>query len=211
VKSNRLLFQAGILSLGIVLASAACEAKNETPPSGASVSAAPAGTTGTAPSQAAAKTCGSTAMTGRGIGDLSIGRTLDSVRVLCAVGRDTTRLATEGQLARMITVAIGGEVVEAEIVDEKIWRIEVRSSRFRTADSLGVGTPLSRLLALGNARGITGEGQLFVVSPEHCGLSFRLSDNGSRSRSQNWDRTALSRLPAGTVVNKVLIVGCDQS
>ena len=150
-------------------------------------------------------------MTGRGIGDLRIGRTLDSVRALCAVGRDTTRLATEGQLARLITVSIDGEVVEAEIVDEKIWRIEVRSSRFRTADSLGVGTPLSRLLALGSARGITGEGQLFVVSPEQCGLSFRLSDNGSRSRSQNWDRAALSRLPAGTVVNKVLIVGCDQS
>jgi hypothetical protein len=111
----------------------------------------------------------------------------------------------------MITVAIDGEVIEAEIVDEKIWRIEVRSSHFRTTDSLGVGTPLSRLLALGNARGITGEGQLFVVSPEHCGLSFRLSDNGSRSRAQNWDRTGLSRLPAGTVVNKVLIVGCDQS
>lgn len=172
-----------------MLVLAACEAKNEVP---------------------AAKACGMTTMTGRGIGDLRIGRALDSVRTLCAVGRDTTRLASEGQLARIVTIAIDGEVVEAEIVDEKIWRIEVRSSRFRTADSLGVGTPLSRLLVHRRARGITGEGQLFVVSADHCGLSFRLSDNGSNARSQDWDRAALSRLPAATVVDKVLIVGCDQ-
>lgn len=149
-------------------------------------------------------------MTGRGIGDLTIGKTVEAVRSECGVVRDTTRLATEGQLARIITVS-APDLVNAEVVDGKVWRIEVVSPRFRTADSLGVGTPLSRLLHLRNARGITGEGQLFVVSPEHCGLSFRLSDNGSRSRSQNWDRATLSRLPSGTVVDKVLVFGCDEA
>ena len=148
-------------------------------------------------------------MTGRGIGDLRIGKTVEEVRSECGVIRDTTRLASEGQTARIITVAVR-DMVEAEVVDGKVWRIEVVSPPFRTPDSLGVGTRLSRLLQLRNARGITGEGQLFVVSPEHCGLSFRLSDNGSSARSQNWDRATLSRLPSGTVVDKVLIVGCDQ-
>ncbi len=111
----------------------------------------------------------------------------------------------------MISVSLSGENVEAEIVNDKVWRIEVTSSRFRTADSLGVGTPLSRLLALNNPRGLTGEGQLFVASPDHCGLSFRLSNNGSSARSQNWDKAALSRLPSSTVVNKVLLLGCNQN
>jgi hypothetical protein len=110
----------------------------------------------------------------------------------------------------MIAVAFPRDTVEAEIVDSRVWRIEVLSPRFRTADSLGVGTPLRRLLALRDPRGITGEGQLFVVSPEHCGLSFRLSDNGSSARTQNWDLAALSRLPSATVVNKILIVGCER-
>lgn len=149
-------------------------------------------------------------MTGRGIGDLSIGKTVGDVRSECGVVHDTTRLASEGQLARILTVAVR-DLVEAEVVDGKVWRIEVVSARFRTPDSLGVGTPLSRLLELRNVRGITGEGQLFVVSPGHCGLSFRLSNNGSGARSQNWDRAALSRLPSATVVDKVLIVGCEKS
>lgn len=147
-------------------------------------------------------------MSGRGTGDLRIGMTTASVRAACRVTRDTTRLASEGQTARMISVALGGENVEAEIVNDKVWRIEVTSPRFKTADSLGVGTPLARLLALSNPRGLTGEGQLFVASPDHCGLSFRLSNNGSSARSQNWDKAALSRLPPATVVDKILIIGC---
>jgi hypothetical protein len=135
--------------------------------------------------------------------------TPDAVRAKCVVVRDTTRLASEGQLARMIAIAFPVDTVEAEIVNGRVWRIEVRSPGFQTADSLGVGTPLPSLLELKNPRGITGEGQLFVVSPEHCGLSFRLSDNGSSARTQNWDRAALARLTSKTVVDKILIVGCD--
>jgi hypothetical protein len=134
--------------------------------------------------------------------------TPEAVRARCVVVRDTSRLASEGQLARMIAVAFPRDTVEAEIVDGRVWRIEVLSPRFQTADSLGVGTPLRRLLALREPRGITGEGQLFVVSPEHCGLSFRLSDNGSSARTQNWDRAGLARLSSATVVNKILVVGC---
>jgi hypothetical protein len=134
---------------------------------------------------------------------------VDSVRAICRVLSDTTRLASEGQRARFIGVGFGTETLEAEIVGGRVWRIDVRSPRFKTADGLGVGTPLSRLLSLNSPRGLTGEGQLFVASPDHCGLSFRLSDNGATARSQDWDRAALSRLPSGTVVDRVLAVGCD--
>jgi hypothetical protein len=134
---------------------------------------------------------------------------VDSVRAVCRVLSDTTRLASEGQSARFIAVGFGTETLEAEIVNGRVWRIDVRSPRFRTSDGLGVGRPLSRLLSLNSPRGLTGEGQLFVASPDHCGLSFRLSDNGAAARSQDWDRAALSRLPSGTTVDRVLAVGCD--
>jgi hypothetical protein len=161
------------------------------------------------PRGAASTSCGGTTLSGRGVGALRIGMSVDAVRGACRILSDTTRLASEGQRARFIGVGFGTETLEAEIVNDRVWRIDVRSPRFRTSDGLGVGAPLSRLLSLKSPRGLTGEGQLFVVSPDHCGLSFRLSDNGSSARSQNWDRAALSRLPPGTVVDRVLAVGCD--
>jgi hypothetical protein len=148
-------------------------------------------------------------MSGTGVGYLRIGMTVDSVRAVCHVTRDTTRLASEGQTARFLSVAFPDGPVEAEIVDGIVWRIAVTWPRFRTADSIGIRTPLSRLLSLNSPRGLTGEGQLFVASPDHCGMSFRLSDNGSDSPSQRWDRAALARLPAATAVDKVLIFGCN--
>ncbi len=112
-------------------------------------------------------------------------------------------------LARVVPVDIGGEQVEAEIVDDKVWRLAVRSPRYRTADSLGVGTTLERLLELREPRGMMGEGALFFASPAHCGLSFRLSENRPLPPSgQNWNAAALRRLPASTRVTEVLAVGC---
>ena len=165
--------------------------------------------TGAPPGNASDTSCGGTTLSGPGVGALRIGMSIDAVRRVCRVLSDTTRLATEGQRARFIGVGFGTETLEAEIVNDRVWRIDVRSARFKTPDGLGVGTSLSRMLALKSPRGLTGEGQLFVVSPDHCGLSFRLSDNGADARSQDWDRAALSRLPSGTVVDRVLAVGCD--
>lgn len=198
-------------TIALILGLLACEAKREAPDSSPADSPAlpsAAETTSAASRDVPARKCGEATITGDGIGDLRLGMTLDAVRASCVVLRDTTRPASEGMTARMITIAFPRDTVEAEIVDARVWRIEVLSPRLRTSDSLGVGTPLRRLLTLRNPRGLTGEGQLFVASPEHCGLSLRLSDNGSSARSQDWDRAALSRLPPGTVVDKILIVGC---
>jgi hypothetical protein len=199
-------------TIALMLVLFACEAKQEEPGPSIGDSTSPssgASDTGPSAGNLSGRNCGTGTITGNGIGDLRLGVTPAAVRASCVVVRDTTRLASEGQLARMIAVAFPRDTVEAEIVDGRVWRIEVLSPRFRTADSLGVGTPLRRLLALRDPRGITGEGQLFVVSPEQCGLSFRLSDNGSSARAQDWDRAALARLPSKTVVDKILIVGCD--
>jgi hypothetical protein len=144
-----------------------------------------------------------------GIGALRLGASVEVVKRTCRVLRDTTVTGPEGMPARKLAVEIAGETVEAEIVDNKVWRISVKSPRFRTADSLGVGTPLSHLLQLEGARGMMGEGALYFATSAHCGMSFRLSENRPLDPSGDWNKSALARLPASTKVTEVLIFGCQ--
>lgn len=144
---------------------------------------------------------------GAGLGALRIGATLDSVRRSCRVVRDTTEMRGEGLPVRILSVVIMGDTIEAEVDSGRIWRIAVRSARFRTADSLGVGVPIGRLLAIPGIRGFTGEGTLYLVSPRHCGLSFRVTDP-KRALRADWTLSLLQRLPSTSVVTQVLILGC---
>jgi hypothetical protein len=175
-------------------------ARTSPPPSSAASPAAAAATFG--------KRCGAAEIDGAGIGALRIGAPVDSVRAHCTIVRDTVAPGIEGMPARTLNVVIAGDTVLAEIDSERVWRVQLLRPAFRTADSLGVGTPLSRLLRLPDARAFTGEGGLFVMSPARCGLSFELSENGGANYGGEWDAARLRRLPAGTVVKRVLIVGC---
>jgi hypothetical protein len=163
-----------------------------------------------APSNSGRQTfaCGEEVVSDEGIGALRIGATVNSVRQKCNVVRDTTVMGAEGMQARKLGVAFSRDTVEAEIVDDRVWRITVRSPRLRTADSLGVGTTKARLLQLKSPRLMTGEGQLFVASPAHCGMSFRLANVGRDALRGNRDRIGLARLPESTVVAEVLIFAC---
>jgi hypothetical protein len=110
--------------------------------------------------------------------------------------------------ARKLLVALSRDTVEAEVVSGRVWRIAVASPRLRTADSLGVGTTKARLLQLTKPRLMTGEGRLFVASPEHCGMSFKLANVGRGALRGNMDRVGLARLPDTAAVSEVLIFGC---
>jgi hypothetical protein len=153
--------------------------------------------------------CEGASLDGTGIGALRIGTPVDSVRAECAVVRDTTMRDVEGMFARVLSVALGVDTVEAEIQQGRVWRIAITRPGVRTADSLGVGTSLADLLALPDPRGITGEGALFIVSPARCGLSFELSQWGNPPRGGEWTTASLRRLPSSTVVRRVLVVGCS--
>jgi hypothetical protein len=189
---------------------AACDAKKEQPPTGAQQASAAVSATGGTPSAGAdASSCGGEILTDEGVGKIRIGESVESLLRDCTVLRDTTELGAEGMPSRKIAVLFPHDTVLGEIVNEKVWRVEIRSPHFSTADSLRVGTPLARLLALRKLQGMTGEGALFVMSPDHCGLSFRLSETGSPIlRDPN--QAALSRLPAATHVTNILIVGCHR-
>ncbi len=164
---------------------------------------------GTASSRISA--CGDEIVGEEGIGQLRIGASVESLRQECNVVRDTTVHGAEGMPARKVLVAFSRDTVEAEIVDGKVWRIAVNSSRLRTADAIGVGTMIGRLRQLKDSHGMMGEGQLFVASPQHCGMSFRLSGGGSLAQRGDLDHAGLFGLPEMTMISQILVFGCPSA
>ncbi len=150
-------------------------------------------------------TCGvdaSTTLTGDGIGALRVGAPVEEVARACHVLRDATVPGPEGMPERRIVVDLGRDSVSAVVESGRVWRVHVRIPTFRTADSLGVGTP-GRALRRSGAQVLTGEGAHFVRLPSHCGLSFRL-------RGVEFGRVSTpARIPDSAVVDEVLAVGCS--
>lgn len=143
-------------------------------------------------------------------GCLQIGATPADLGRGCRVLSDRRGPGPEGMPERRIAVASGTDTIEATIVNDSVWRIEVLSKSFRTSDSLGVGTSVTRLLANPEARGIQGEGGLFVVRPDHCGLSFELAATAPDSIAGRPADDIVRMLPPQTPVRRVLVIGCDQ-
>lgn len=162
---------------------------------------------GASPAQHVAASCGRPVIDGDGIGTIRIGMAADSVKALCVVVRDTVERRSEGQSERILVVAFGSDTAAVEVNDGRVWRIEITDPGLRTADWIGVGTPLSTLLSRkGGVQGLTGEGNLFVITEASCGLSFELSE--PRSPSGDWPAERLRTLPKTTAVARVLVVGC---
>jgi hypothetical protein len=184
----------------LVLALFGCKAKNETQSS----SSAPVSV------RFPTSSCGEEVITDEGIGQLRIGATVESIKQKCKVLRDTTVTGAEGMPARKLAVAFTKDTVDAEIVDGRVWRIAVHSPGIRTASLIGVGTLNQRLQTLKDPHGAMGEGALFVLSPQHCGMSFRLANAGPAGQKGDLDKAGLRRLPIEATVSEVLIVGCHR-
>ena len=138
-------------------------------------------------------------------GPVRLGMRADEIAARCAGTRDSSG-TQEGTPTHTLVVPVGAELVHASIVDGRAWRLAVVTPGLRTRDSLGVGTPLSRLLALPGARGLTGEGSTYVVADRPCGLSFELDAFVPRAEP---DTAALHRLAGkGAKVKRVLVTGC---
>lgn len=173
--------------------------------------AAPAGETALARQDATPSATGSTCgvdsrtpLTGDGIGDLRVGAPVEDVARTCRILRDTTALGTEGQQERTILVDLGRDSVAAVVSAGRVWRVHVERPAFRTADSLGIGTPVGAFRHRG-PQILMGEGNVFLRLPSHCGLSFRLRDVVAGQAS------SLQQLPDSTVVDEVLAIGCAAS
>jgi len=140
---------------------------------------------------------------------LEIGGSVDEIRRLCNVVRDTVVQSDEATNERVLDVGVAGDTLTAIVESGKVWRIELDRSTFRTSDSLGVNTPLRRLLEHPGLRGFEGEGVLYVAAPSLCGLSFALSYiPADQEHRVTWTHADLRQLPAETRVERLLVIGC---
>ena len=93
------------------------------------------------------------------------------------------------------------------MVNDRVQSISVESPRFRTTDSLGVGTPVARLLALRGVDVFGGEGNVAISAPTHCGMSFLLPPDIA-GRIPVPTLAALRELPASAAIARVLVFPC---
>ena len=148
-----------------------------------------------------------------GVGAFRIGATVADVLAGCPAAVDTVALDIEGNPQRALVLTLSeAEELRAEVVDGAVWRVRVTTPAATTADGLGVGIPLRRLLESPGMRAFEGEGRLFVTVAEHCGLSFRLSHvPGPGGRRGVWTESALEKLPGSTRIDEVLVFGCPDA
>jgi hypothetical protein len=179
------------------------------PPVSASVPESTIAQTDSGPVKTA--TCGVTPMTrltDGGIGDLKPGRALAEVKKLCEVVSDSNQTGSEGQTERVIVVRLSGETVSATIVDDKIFRIDVRTPHFQTSDSLGIDTPLHRIAKMRGAQFAPGEDGVYGFVADHCGLSFRFSLPLRPPKGGQWTAATIDKDHGEAVVDRVLVVRC---
>ena len=150
----------------------------------------------------------STALTGSGIAGLQLGVPVDSIARSCHVLSDAVVPGPEGQPSRELSVDLIRDTVIAEIVNDSVWRIDVRGRGLRTRDGYGVGSTLEQLMHEPDLTSVSGEGSLFVLSPSHCGLSFRLAGPAPEPPSPQSGVKALKHTAGEVRVTQVLIVGC---
>jgi len=197
-----------LLAVGVVVS---CACAPETRSSSRDQQAAAEGSGVSEAREGPCQISNSTTLTGQGIGALVIGLTVAEVRNICHVIRDTVELDEEAQEERQLTVDLQRDTVVAAVADDTVWRIEVHRGAFRTVDSLGVGSSLRGLLRSPGGHGAEGDAGLFVLLPSHCGLSFHLGyDVKDEEHRGDWALSDLSRLPDTTLVDYVLVVGCQR-
>jgi hypothetical protein len=162
--------------------------------------------------QLASAVCGGSeakALTEGGIGAVRIGATVEDVKRACTVVSDRVEEGDEAIPVRILRIRIRGALIAAEIEAGRVWRLTVDDQGLRTADGLAVGIPLTKLLSLPMLSAEEGEGALYATSPQHCGLSFRLSYHPADDEHRvEWTTAQLSALPRSTKVTQVLIFGC---
>lgn len=164
-------------------------------------------------SAVAARTCGvngALSLTEDGIGDLQPGRSVSDVKMLCDVLSDSDQRGAEGMMERVLVVRIDGEIVPVTVTNDKLWRIELSSPRFRTADSLGVDAPLHRIASKPGAQFAPGEDGVYAFVPDHCGMSFRFSLPLRPPAGGQWTAKSIGAAHPDAAVDRVLVTRCGR-
>jgi len=152
-------------------------------------------------------------LSGERVGPVPVSASPASLARYARVVRDTEELGSEGIAESVVVLAVRSDTVRAVHDSGRIYRMDVNTLTFRTADSLGVGTTIARLLKEPGVYAVGGEGAVFVVVPRHCGMSFRLAESGGLGDAPSDSITSaqLRQLPPETRVSEVLVFGCRQA
>src|SRR4051812_526240 len=142
-----------------------------------------------------------------GIGVLRVGTSLDAVRANCTVIAERSG-ANDAPMVAMVD--LGRDTAAVEFLGGALQRITLHHQAYRTADSLGVGTHITRLLALRGATGITERGKLYAITPVYCGLRFMLMNPAPTAPSAQSGRAALRRLEGEVRVRELEIAPCPR-
>jgi hypothetical protein len=158
-------------------------------------------------------TCGlgrNAILTGNGIGDLQVGALVTSIRQHCRVLADSGVEDDEGNPVQVLLVQLGPDTVSVTPAGGRVWRIEVETPRFRTADSLGVGSLVGAFRRFGDLKAVIGDGPYFLVTSSHCGMSFGLPPDAVTDTLDLVDLEGpeLSHLADTLAVQSVLLYGC---
>lgn len=152
-------------------------------------------------------------LSGERVGPVPVSASPAALARYARVVRDTEELGMEAIPESVAVLVVRGDTVRAVHDSGRIVRLGVSTPAFRTADSLGVGTTLARLLRETGVYAVGGEGAVFVILPRHCGMSFRLADAGGLgdAPTDSIVPAQLRQLPPATRVSEVLVFGCARS
>ena len=145
----------------------------------------------------------------RGIGVLQVGAPVELLGERCRLVKDTVVTGVEGMPGRHLYIVILGDTVVAEVEQDTVWRVRLTTERFRTGDSLGVGTAAADLTSREGARALVGEGEIYLTIEEACGVSFRLDGvSYSNVASAPSPESAVRLVPDTSIVDLVLLTPC---
>ena len=152
---------------------------------------------------------GTLTLTGDGVGAVRVGAGVAAVRRACHAPLRKLKKGEPPPPADLLHIKIGPTPVQAEIMDGRVWRVIVDDGPFRTQGKLGVGSPLSALLAAPGVRASETESVIYVTTAADCGVSFALDYRPRRGEDRDsWTVESLSRLPQDARVERVLMSGC---
>lgn len=162
---------------------------------------------GVAAARASCEAVGSGAVSDSGVSQVIVGRSIDEVRTKCRVVADSIEHDAEAMPQQVVYVAIGTDTTRVLIDDRTVFRLEVTSPTLRTAIGIGVG---SRVAELAGGRVLEGDGRLYVTTPKHCGLSFRLSHIPTAQQLAAGVPN-ITALPDSVRIDQILVTGCQAS
>jgi hypothetical protein len=155
--------------------------------------------------------CAARLVTGDGVGPIRIDLSLDSVRRTCPVVRDTTvRPNIKDPPERLVSVLLGADTAVVSVQGGRVTGVLLAGRGFATADSLGIGTPLRRLLGVPRVKVYGVAGRLIVMTPAKCGLRFDITGPFNDLPEGVLGSAVLDRLPLAAMVDRIHIDGCDR-